>query len=193
MHTRRGSRRPSLALVAALALLYGCPPPNCPSPVAKQITISKYVTTAFTQDQVNASGQQAASVMQTNHGGSDMICCVQFTQNGALGTFDTGTGTIDTQAQLDAVLALPGWVKVVSVLSYCDKFNPSVGGCGPINGTTFVVEPYGADIEGIIWDHEYGHNAGLQHSTDSVNFMFPTLSTATTHKTSDQCTSVTNK
>ena len=179
----------SILVAGALPLLVNCtpspPPPKCQPVVTKSFEISKYITVPSTQQQLQAIGEQAAQILQA------ASCCIEFEESGDLETFSVGDGSIDSQAEYNEVIALPGRVKVVNQVSWCGNFNPSWAGCAPTPGVTFVVEiVQPAQLDAVLWDHEYGHNCGLQHNTTAGNFMNATASVNATGVTAAQCTAL---
>jgi hypothetical protein len=141
---------------------------------SRQITISRHNTVTLTNAQVDSILTLASTVLQNNDGAGDVACRVAITRSGDMSVFNTGDGSIDSQAELSEIFNLPGNVKVVDDVNFCaGTFNTSYIGCGQRPGTSFITEPFTASLEGILWAHEFGHNQGLPHrdtSTDNVMY-----------------------
>ena len=153
-----------------VALATNVPPPA----VTHRLTISRYSSTTptnvsamLTDTRADEILDDAATVLQVNDGPGDVACSVAFARSGNVGVFTTGDGSLDTKAELNAVFKLAGNVKVVREVNYCGKVNTSFIGCGGTPGTSFVVERHTTNEEGILWAHEFGHNQGVKHRTDS--------------------------
>ncbi len=126
------------------------------------LTISRHNTASLSNAQADAILAAASTVLQTNDGPSDVACPVALARSGNVGVFNTGDGSLDTNAELSAVFGLPGNVKVVDDVNYCGgRFNTSFIGCGQTPGSSFITERFTASREGILWAHEFGHNQGL--------------------------------
>src|SRR5262249_31936486 len=96
-------------------------------------------------------------------------------RSGPVTSFNKGTGNIDSEDDFDQVVGLPGYVKVVNDIAWCDGLIPNVVGCSPQPGDSMVVVRFAANQEGILWAHEYGHTKGLDHRNDSNAVMNPTV------------------
>jgi hypothetical protein len=144
------------------------------SVVSRALTISRHNTAPLSNAEADSILADASTVLQTNDGPGDVACGVALTRSGDAGVFNIGDGSLDTSAELQAVFALPGNVKVVDDVNWCaNQFNTSYIGCGQTPGTSFITERFTANQEGILWAHEFGHNQGLQHrdtSTDNVMY-----------------------
>jgi hypothetical protein len=108
----------------------------------------------------------ATRVLQTNNGGEDVACPVALRRTGSVFSVP-GANTIDTDKQLSAIFAQPGYVKVVQKINRCGKTtNPGIIGCAA--GKSMIVEDLRGDpLEGPLWAHEFGHTQGLQHRITS--------------------------
>ena len=140
----------------------------------RALTVSRHNTVTLTNARVDEILNDATTVLQTNDGPGDVACGVRIRRNGNVGVFNTGDGSIDTQAELTQIFNLAGNVKVVGDVNWCaNQFNTSFIGCGQTPGTSFITERFTANLEGILWAHEFGHNQGLPHrdaSNDNVMF-----------------------
>ena len=190
------SRINGLSLLVLLFLgLTGCPgdgpilPPSPPSPPPTGLSllqVSHDNLLVFNDTVADSILTDASTVAQTNDGRGDVSCNVTLKRTGSITTFGAPS-FINSSADLDTVLALPGYVKVVQQINWCGGFAPNVIGCAPILGTSLVVVRYPI-AEGILWLHEYGHNKGLNHRDDPTSVMNPTLTQSRTMISTEECT-----
>lgn len=153
-------------------------PPPPPTLKVQQLQVSRYTTAVLDEARADAIFADATTVLQTNDGPGDVACQIQLVRSGAVGTFSTGTGSIDSNADFQSILGVPGNVKVVNTINWCGGFIPNVIGCSPVPGISLVVVRFTPNQEGILWDHEYGHNKGLQHRNDATAVMNPMIDLA---------------
>jgi hypothetical protein len=134
---------------------------------------------SFTNAQVQAVFDEMGAVLQKVDGGDDVPCNVSFIQKGNVGTF-SGPNAIETDQDFQTVanLGTPNQngynIKVVQTIDFCGVYLPAAVACSPvgISGTSIVVEAdyflnNGIPLAGVIVAHEYGHNRGLSHRSDS--------------------------
>jgi flavodoxin len=142
------------------------------------LRVRRFASTVLDDARADVILADATVVLQTNDGAGDRACLVHFTRDGAVTQFSTGDGSIDSQSEFNAVIALPGFVKVVNQINWCGGIIPNVIGCAPVPGSSLVVVRFTANQEGILWAHEYGHTQSLSHRTDTSNaVMFPSIGT----------------
>lgn len=119
------------------------------------------------------------TALQLANSPTDVATPVRFVRNGAVRTLPaTVAGTIQTQAQWNALMAAGTGVKVVQGIQWCGGPGGSIIGCAPVGNPTvnLAVVRFTANQEGILWAHEYGHNAGNGHrSNDARALMFPSI------------------
>jgi hypothetical protein len=136
------------------------------------LTFSRYSTIPSFDTGPLAS--QASFVAASALYADDVACCLLFAtdEKQRFGDGQDGLDTIDTSAEADALLGLPGRVKVVREIGWCGGPALNVIGCSrtPGNGM-IVVRLEGWD--GLLWLHEYGHNVGLRHTNDPRDVMYP--------------------
>jgi hypothetical protein len=122
-----------------------------------------------------------AGLLILDHGSGDVACEVDLVQFGSPGSFATGDGVIDNQNEYNAVLGLPGNVKIVSQINWCNVIAAGINGCAPIPGYSFVVrEPTVLLRDREVWAHEYGHTVGLGHVTSDGYLMNPNFTSGLT-------------
>ncbi|RMG45043.1 MAG: hypothetical protein D6718_08655 [Acidobacteria bacterium] len=109
----------------------------------------------------------------------DVACCITVSRSGTARSFGTpgdGRDTIDSSSEMTSVLNDPAArVKVVRAINYCGGPGFNIIGCAwtPGNGMA-VVRLSNINTEAITWIHEYGHNTGLFHVSDSRRIMHGT-------------------
>ncbi len=109
----------------------------------------------------------------------DLACCVTASRSGVGRTFGApgdGLDTIDDDSELDSILNdSVARVKIVRAINWCGGPGTNIIGCAtmPGNGMALVrLSDPGA--EAVLWIHEYGHNAGLDHVSDERAIMYGT-------------------
>lgn len=110
----------------------------------------------------------------------DTACCNTFSRASeprSFGSPGDGLDIIDDGGELNAVLNnAVSRVKVVRQINYCGGPGGGIIGCAWVGGYGMALVRYGdPDTEGILWIHEYGHNAGLGHDTDYRFIMYRAL------------------
>ncbi len=109
----------------------------------------------------------------------DVACCVAIVRSGSAKTFGTagdGLDVIDTDTELSSVMGNPvARVKLVRQINYCGGTGTNIVGCAGMPGSGMVLVRIGStSLDSVLWVHEYGHNAGLGHDTDSRYIMYGT-------------------
>lgn len=143
--------------------------------VTHNLQVSRFNTTNLTDARAGEIIAEMGTILQTKDGPTDVPCNVRFVLDGAVTTFATGTGSINSQAGFVAVNGLPGNVKVVNQINWCGGLSPNVIGCAPVPGDSLVVVRFTANQEDVLWVHEFGHNQGLSHRTGNDLVMNPTI------------------
>ncbi len=127
------------------------------------------------------------TVLRTNDGPGDVACNVKFRRKGGVEPFTTGDGSIDSQAEFDAVLALPGHVKVIRRFNWCGALIPNIISCERPSLKSFLVIRHPPNSEGIFWAHLYGHTKGLPHRNDPNAVMNPVIGPNSRRVNSSEC------
>ena len=181
------------ALSPLMALVLGagnCNNGNGPDPgppVTHNLQVSRFSTTPLTEARADEILTDMGGILQTQDGPTDVSCNVSFVRDGALGTFTTGSGSINSQGDFVAVNGLPGNVKVVNQINWCGGLAPNIIGCAPVPGDSLVVVRFTANQEDILWVHEFGHNQGLSHRTGADLVMNPTIGPNKRQINGDEC------
>ncbi len=148
--------------------------------------------TAAQADQIAA---RASGVAQTADFPDDVACCTVFVRGGTVGTFGTagdGHDTIDNDNELQTVLNVStARIKVVRVINSCGGPGTNIIGCSYTPGFGMAVVRVSSN-EGILWLHEYGHNAGLDHVNQSNNVMYAFLASTAEGLNQGQCNALHN-
>jgi hypothetical protein len=105
----------------------------------------------------------------------DVACCASCSRRVPGATFGTsgdGLDMIDDSYELATVLSDPSArIKVVRLINYCGYPGYNVLGCSSASNGAAVVRLGDVGREAVLWFHEYGHNAGLGHNSDSRYIM----------------------
>jgi Matrixin len=151
------------------------------------LQIRRFTTASLTNARASQITANASAILQRNDGAGDVACATSFTRNGNVTAFSTGDGSIDSAAEFNGVIAVPGWVKVVNQINWCGTIGTGIIGCSPVPGTSLVVVRFTANQEGILWAHEFGHNAGLSHRNVSTAVMYPFIGTTRRRVNATEC------
>jgi hypothetical protein len=108
---------------------------------------------------------------------TDVACCATVSRFGTARTFGTSTDgldIIDNDTELNSVLDnSTARVKVVRAINYCGSSGTNIIGCSWVSGNGMaLVRMSSSASEAVLWVHEYGHNLGLPHNTDSRYIMY---------------------
>ena len=106
----------------------------------------------------------------------DVSCCATLVRGNAAKTFGAvgdGLDAIDTDAELRSVLYdAAARVKVVRQINYCGSTGTNIIGCAWVSGNGMaLVRMSDLGSESVLWAHEYGHNIGLNHQSDTKRIM----------------------
>ncbi|TPK49604.1 hypothetical protein FJ492_00460 [Mesorhizobium sp. B2-5-4] len=149
----------------------------CPDCITwHHLQVSRFTTSRLTDKDADDVLAAATTVVSVSDVAGDVACPVTFIRDGSVTAFTQGSGTINSQADFNAVIGLPGWVKVVNQINWCGALVPNVIGCSPTPGNSMAVVRWAPTVqEGILWAHEFGHDKGLNHRNDPNAIMNPTI------------------
>ena len=142
------------------------------------LTYANHVDTPNPMD--DARLDEALAAASTTAGfedfAQDVACCITVGRSGTARTFGSsgdGLDVVDSAGDIQAVLGNSiARVKVVRAINHCSEPGTNIIGCSRFPGNTMaVVRLTSASGEGLLWLHEYGHNAGLDHNGDSRYIM----------------------
>jgi hypothetical protein len=159
-----GSIWKSLIIVTVFLTSVGCT-------ITQNLEISRHNSATLNNADADQILGDMSTIIQTNDGEGDVACPVRFRRSGDVNTFNEGNGTINNGTEFNNVNQLDGHVKIVNQINWCGNINPSFIGCAPVPGTSFIAERFTADMEGILWAHEFGHNKGLGHRNETFALM----------------------
>ncbi|MCG3131870.1 MAG: hypothetical protein FLDDKLPJ_02680 [Phycisphaerae bacterium] len=128
-----------------------------------RLQISRHDLVSLTNNRADQILADMTTVARSNDGAGDIECDVEFQRDGDVTSFSLGDGSIDSEADFDAVNGQPGHIKVVDQINWCGGLAPGIIGCAPVPGDSLVVVRFTDNQEGILWLHEFGHNQGLSH------------------------------
>jgi hypothetical protein len=144
-----------------------------------QVTVHRHATVALSDADADRILRDMGTVVQSSDTAADVGTPVQFVRNGPVRVLPaTVAAVIQTQAEWNALMSAGTGVKVVQSIRWCGGPGGSIIGCAPVGNPTvnLAVVRFTANQEGILWLHEYGHNAGNPHRTDDPRaVMFPSI------------------
>ncbi|RKZ13038.1 hypothetical protein DRQ53_13945, partial [bacterium] len=107
----------------------------------------------------------------------DITCCATAVRTGGAGSFGSpgdGRDRIDNSSEGNWVIGHnSARVKVVRAINWCGSTGAGIIGCAYTPGWGMaVVRLSNLNTESILWIHEYGHNTGLQHASQTYRIMY---------------------
>jgi len=132
--------------------------------VRQKLTVRRHTKTRLDNTCVDCILADATEILQTKDDADDVACPVRLVRKGDVTAFSTGTGSIDSQADFDTIMRLPGDVKLVEEINWCGGLKPDIKGCAR-RGESLAVVPIDPSLTGVLWAHEYGHVKGQGHRT----------------------------
>ena len=189
---------------AGSGTLEGSPPPDGdPVPLALDtntrvhdsgLTVANHRATNNPIDaaRVDAVLQEASLRAGRDDTAPDVACCITLSLSGSVlqfGSVNDGLDVISTQSQMSQVLNDPvSRVKIVNAINWCGSSGVNIIGCSYLGGNGMAqVRMTEVDSEGILWIHEYGHNAGLGHTSSPSDIMFGTNNGFNAALSQDEC------
>jgi len=131
--------------------------------VRQELTVRRHqATPVLDNGDADCILADATKALQTGEGTDDVACAVRLARRGSVTEFNHGDGSIDSQAEFDALMRLPGGVKLVDEIIWCRRLMPNIAGCAR-SGSSLAVIPIASNMAGVPWAHEYGHVKGRHH------------------------------
>jgi hypothetical protein len=144
-----------------------------------QVTVQRHGTVALSDAEADRILGDMGTILQSDDSPADVATPVRFIRNGPVQVLPANIpATIQTEADLYALLDAGTGVKIVQAIQWCGGPGGSIIGCAPVGSPTvnLAAVRFTANQEGLIWVHEYGHNAGLPHRTDDPRaVMYPSV------------------
>lgn len=144
-----------------------------------QVTVQRHRTVALTEADADRILRDMGSILQSDDSAPDIATPVQFVRNGPVRLLPANVpATIQTAADLNALLDADAGVKIVQAIRWCGGPGGSIIGCAPVGSPTvnLAAVRFTSNQEGVLWVHEYGHNAGIGHRTDDPRaVMYPSI------------------
>jgi len=143
------------------------------------VTVQRHSSVALSEAEADRILADMGTILQSDDSGPDVATPVRFVRNGAVRVLPaTVPATIQTSADLTALLNAGNGVKIVQAIRWCGGPGDNIIGCAPVGSATVNIAAvrFTANQEGLIWVHEYGHNCGLPHRTDDPRaVMYPSV------------------
>lgn len=144
-----------------------------------QVTVQRHSSVALSDADADRILGDMGTILQSDDSPADVATPLRFVRNGPVQVLPANIpAAIQTQADLVALLNAGSGVKIVDAIRWCGGPGGSIIGCAPVGSPTVNVAAvrFTANQEGLIWVHEYGHNAGLPHRTDDLRaVMYPSV------------------
>ena len=128
------------------------------------LEIRRFTRVTLSNRTADAILARATNVLQTDDPPGDMTCLAHFARVGNVTEFTGGDGSVDSQAEFNALTTYSAisQVKAVIQITWCGGFAANIIGCSPTPGTAELVTLQGSSLlDGILWTHEYGHTRGI--------------------------------
>ena len=154
--------------VAASTIVSAQPPQVHELDIAVYAPIASGVTNRVVDPIITEMGR----VLSMPDSPADVECDVAFERPRAIVTFETGDGSINNTDELDAIFAESGEVKIVPFIYWCGRAIVALG-CARIGGDSMIVSISMLEVGGggVVWAHEFGHMAGLDHRNGNAFLM----------------------
>jgi len=89
--------------------------------VGQRLKIWRHAVVDMDNKKVDCILARATEALRTDDGAADMACDVRLMRKGDVAVFDDGDGSIDNEAEFDVIDELPGDVKLVNEINWCDR------------------------------------------------------------------------
>ena len=161
--------------------------PPTPPAVQHNLSVARFSTTPLTNADADRIMGDGSTVAATADFSGDVACNIQMARSGSVTTFTTGDGSLDSSAEFNAVVSLPGWIKAVNQINWCGSIGAGIIGCAPVPGNSLTVVRFTNNLEGILWLHEFAHNKGRSHRNGTSNVMHPSIAASRLGLNTDEC------
>lgn len=153
------------------------PPPVGPGPatVVHSLEVRHHNQVRIEASRVDAILDDASRVLRQIDQEGDVSADVLLNRIGALTRFSRPDGFINSSSDFRRHCNLGAQVFVVNEINWCGQINASIIGCADRPGSCLAVVRINPTHEGLLWAHEFGHNAGLDHRNQRFALMADTL------------------
>jgi hypothetical protein len=146
-----------------------------------QVTVQRHSTVPLSDADADRILGDMGSILQSDDTPADVATPLRFVRNGPVQVLPANIpAAIQTEADLLALLDAGSGIKIVDAIRWCGGPGGSIIGCAPVGSPTvnLAAVRFTENQEGLLWVHEYGHNAGLPHRTDDRRaVMYPSVGT----------------
>ncbi|MFC5477715.1 hypothetical protein [Massilia suwonensis] len=146
-----------------------------------QVTVQRHSSVPLSDADADRILGDMGTILQSDDSAADVATPLRFVRNGPVQLLPANIpAAIQTEADLLALLNAGSGVKIVDAIRWCGGPGGSIIGCAPVGSPTvnLAAVRFTENQEGLIWVHEYGHNAGLPHRTDDLRaVMYPSVGT----------------
>jgi hypothetical protein len=128
------------------------------------LTVAVHNSLDFSDDRVRAALAEASRLLRTTQSPEDQSAAVEFVLKGEVFRFGRGyPAELNSEDDYKKLTNIPAHVVVVARIGRCGGSTNGICGCAPVGGIRIHVGAWTApELDGSLWAHELGHNAGLR-------------------------------